>query len=47
MIAQLRNAAGAIKGLGKMDKIYLYNTNLIYSLSNDNSNTGNIRETLF
>ncbi len=28
-------------------KIYLDNTNLIYSLANDNSNTGNIRETFF
>jgi predicted AAA+ superfamily ATPase len=30
-----------------VDKIYLDNTNLIYSLANDNSNTGNIRETFF
>ena len=28
MIAQLRDATGGIKGLGKVDKIYLYNTNL-------------------
>jgi len=47
MIAQLRDATGGIKGLGKVDKIYLDNTNLIYSLANDNSNTGNIRETFF
>jgi len=47
MIAQLRNATGGIKGLGKVDKIYLDNTNLIYNLVNDNSNTGNIRETFF
>lgn len=47
MIAQLRDAAGGIRGLGKVDKIYLDNTNLIYSLANDNSNTGNIRETFF
>jgi len=47
MIAQLRNTAGGIKGLGKVDKIYLDNTNLIYSLANENSNTGNIRETFF
>jgi len=47
MIAQLRDITGGIKGLGKVDKIYLDNTNLIYSLANDNSNTGNIRETFF
>ncbi|HAH24332.1 MAG TPA: AAA family ATPase [Prolixibacteraceae bacterium] len=47
MIAQLRDATGGIRGLGKVDKIYLDNTNLIYSLANENSNTGNIRETFF
>ena len=47
MIAQLRDTTGGIKGLGKVDKIYLDNTNLIYNLANDNSNTGNIRETFF
>ncbi len=47
MIAQLRNSTGGIRGLGKVDKIYLDNTNLIYSLANDNSNAGNIRETFF
>ncbi len=47
MIAQLRDSAGGIRGLGKVDKIYLDNTNLIYSLANDHANTGNIRETFF
>ena len=47
MIAQLRDSTGGIRGLGKVDKIYLDNTNLIFSLANDNSNTGNIRETFF
>jgi uncharacterized protein len=47
MIAQLRDATGGIRGLGKVDKIYLDNTNLIYSLASDNSNSGNIRETFF
>ncbi|MGM0376708.1 MAG: ATP-binding protein [Bacteroidota bacterium] len=47
MIAQLRNATGGIKGLGKVDKIYLDNTNLIYILASDNANVGNIRETFF
>ncbi len=47
MIAQLRDSTGGIRGLGKVDKIYLDNSNLIYSLANENSNAGNIRETLF
>ena len=47
MITQLRDATGGIKGLGKVDKIYLDNTNLIYALANDNSNRGNIRESFF
>ena len=47
MITQLRDATGGLRGLGKVDKIYLDNTNLIYSLANNNSNPGNIRETFF
>ena len=47
MIAQLRDNTGGIRGLGKVDKIYLDNTNLIYSLADDTSNIGNIRETFF
>ncbi|EGJ71732.1 AAA ATPase [Bacteroides coprosuis DSM 18011] len=47
MIAQLRDHTGGIRGLGKVDKIYLDNTNLIYNLANNTSNIGNIRETFF
>jgi len=47
MINQLRDATGGIKGLGKVDKIYLENTNLIFSLAIENANQGNIRETFF
>lgn len=47
MIAQLRNNTGGIRDLGKVDKIYLDNTNLIYSLADDTSDMGNIRETFF
>jgi predicted AAA+ superfamily ATPase len=47
MIAQLRDETGGIKGLGKVEKIYLDNTNLIYSLVAENTNTGNNRETFF
>lgn len=47
LIAQLRDATGGIRGLGKVDKIYLDNTNLIYNLGQENSNIGNVRETFF
>ena len=47
MIAQVRDDTGGIRGLGKVDKVYLDNTNLIYNLADDTSNIGNIRETFF
>ena len=47
MIAQLRDDTGGIRGLGKVDKIYLDNTNLIYALGKQDSDIGNIRETYF
>ncbi|HCM19291.1 MAG TPA: AAA family ATPase [Porphyromonadaceae bacterium] len=47
LIAQLRDQTGGIRGLGKVDKIYLDNTNLIYHLAEENSNIGNVRETFF
>lgn len=47
LIAQLRDSTGGIRGLSKVDKVYLDNTNLISSLAPDNPNKGNIRETFF
>ena len=47
LIMQLRNHTGGIRGLGKIEKIYLENTNLIYNLARENANIGNIRETFF
>lgn len=47
MIAQVRDDTGGIRGLGKVEKIYLDNTNLIYTLGKENPNVGNIRETFF
>lgn len=47
MIAQLRDGTGGIRGLGKVDKIYLDNTNLIYNLAPDTADVGNVRETFF
>jgi len=47
LISQLRDNTGGIRGLRKVDKIYLDNTNLIYNLAQDTPNIGNIRETFF
>lgn len=47
LIAQLRDATKGIRSLGKVNKIYLDNTNLVYSLAKQNANKGNIRETFF
>ena len=47
MIAQLRDATGGIRGLGKVEKLYLDNTNLIYALAASHSEIGNVRETFF
>ncbi|MDR0939212.1 MAG: AAA family ATPase [Mediterranea sp.] len=47
LIAQLRDTTGGIRGLGKVDKIYIDNPNLIYALGGENVNIGNIRETFF
>lgn len=47
LIAQLRDDTGGIRGLGKVDKIYLDNTNLIYTLGGEKAEIGNVRETFF
>jgi predicted AAA+ superfamily ATPase len=47
LIARLRDQSGGIIGLGKVDKVYLDNTNLIYHLSERSPEIGNIRETFF
>jgi predicted AAA+ superfamily ATPase len=47
LIAQLRDDTGGIRGLGKVDKVYLDNTNLIHVLGEGEANIGNIRETFF
>lgn len=47
LIAQLRDDTNGIRGLGKVEKVYLDNTNLIYSFADDIQNKGNIRETFF
>lgn len=47
MISQLRNATGGLRGLGKVEKLYLDNTNLIYALATEHADIGNVRETFF
>ena len=47
MIAQLKDDTGGIRGLGKVEKIYLDNPNLIYALADGAVNVGNLRETFF
>lgn len=47
MIGQLRDETGGMRGLGKVDKVYLDNPNLIYAISSENANIGNVRETFF
>ncbi|TKG95438.1 AAA family ATPase [Puteibacter caeruleilacunae] len=47
LIGQLRNETSGIRGLGKVDKVYLDNTNIIFNLAGEKSNTGNLRETFF
>jgi predicted AAA+ superfamily ATPase len=47
LIMQLRDAVDGMRGLGKVEKIYLENANLIYSLAGQTPEIGNIRETFF
>ncbi len=47
MIAQVKDCTGGIRGLGKTEKVYLDNTNIAYSLGQESTNIGNIRETFF
>ncbi len=47
IINQLRDDTKGIRLLGKVDKIYLNNTNIAYCLSEDEPNIGNIRESVF
>jgi uncharacterized protein len=47
LITQLRDSTKGIRGLGKVDKVYLDNTNIAYNLMGDSVNIGNLRETFF
>ena len=47
MIGQLRDDTGGIRGVGKVEKVYLDNTNMAYLLGSETTDVGNIRETFF
>lgn len=47
IVAQLRNPTKGIRLLGKVEKVYLDNTNLICALAESAPNVGNLRESLF
>ena len=47
MIGQLRNEAGGLSGLGKVEKVYIDNPNLMTILADGKPDIGNLRETFF
>lgn len=47
LIGQLRDDTGGLRGLGKVEKVYLDNPNLMKVLANDTPDIGNLRETFF
>ena len=47
MIAQLRSGAGGLGALGKVQKVYLDNTNILYNLAGATADIGSVRETFF
>ena len=47
MIAQLRGAEDGLAALGKVEKVYLDNTNILYNLSDGAEDVGTVRETFF
>lgn len=47
VISQLRSEVKGIRALGKIEKVYLGNTNLIHALVDNDSDIGNLRETFF
>ena len=47
LIAQLHDSTKGIRGLGKVEKVYLDNTNLSFALTSETPDIGNQRETFF
>lgn len=47
MIGQLRDDTGGMRGLSKVEKVYIGNTNIQYTLVGEKAEIGNVRETFF
>lgn len=47
MIGLLRDDTSGLRALGKLEKVYLDNTNLMYALTGEDTNIVNARETFF
>ena len=47
MIGLLRDKTGGLRGIGKIEKVYVDNPNLMAILTNGTPDTGNLRETFF
>lgn len=47
MIGMLRDETGGMRGLGKVEKVYVDNPNLMYALRGEGADIGNVRETFF
>lgn len=47
LIRQLYDSTKGVRGLGKVSKLYLENTNLAYVLGESTPDVGNLRETFF
>ena len=47
MIGQLRDETGGIRSLGKVEKVFVDNTNIMFMLGMAETNSGNLRETFF
>lgn len=47
LIGQLRDDTGGLRGIGKVEKVYIGNPNLMNVLAGGNRDLGNLRETFF
>ncbi|MBQ9473418.1 MAG: AAA family ATPase [Bacteroidales bacterium] len=47
LLSLLRDSVGGLRLLGKVEKVYLDNPTLMYALSEERPNIGNVRETFF
>ena len=47
MISLLRDDTSGIRVLGKIEKLYIDNTNFMYAMAGTDTNVGNVRETFF